>query len=106
MLTLWGAINADGSINSSSGGFSVTNQGPGQYVLSFRTLFNSVPAIVGSQTNFGTIVEMNTDGVVFPFVNTGSATVITGDNKGNQGNRSFSFIAVGDAGANNPQFKA
>jgi len=105
MLTLWGAINKDGSIRNSGGGFNVTKQGNGQYVISFRTLFNDVPAIVGSQTNYGDLGEANTDGVVFPIVDRGSATAITGDGGGKHQDRSFSFIAIGIADRPNPSFK-
>jgi hypothetical protein len=103
--TLWGAINANGTIASSSGGFSVSHQGTGQYVISFRTLFQSTPSIVGSQTNYGALNQNPLDNVVFPFVDTGSATVLTGASNGSLQDRNFSFIAIGNAGAANPKFK-
>ena len=105
MEILWGAINANGTISSSGGGFSVSHQGNGQYVISFRSLFQTVPSIVGSQTNFNNLGENPVDNVVFPIVDTGSATVITGDAQGNHGDRNFSFIAVGNVGGKNPKFK-
>src|ERR1051325_4279921 len=103
MEILWGAINANGTIASSGGGFSVTRQGTGQYVISFRSLFQAVPSVVGSQTNFGGLNENPLDNIVFPIVDTGSATAITGDAQGNHQDRNFSFIAIGNtAGAKNP----
>lgn len=106
MEILWGAINANGTISSSGGGFSVTRQGAGQYVISFRSLFQTIPSIVGSQTSYGNLGESPVDNVVFPLVDTGSATAITGDSNGNHQDRNFSFIAVGNIGsAKNPKFK-
>lgn len=106
-VTLWGEINANGSIVSSGGGFKVFPQQnqPGVYLIVFQTSFNAVPAIVGSQTMYGSIGESNTDGIVFPLVSTDSATAKTGDGSGNAQNRNFSFIAIGVPGAANPKFK-
>jgi hypothetical protein len=105
MEIIWGAINANGTISSSGGGFSVTRQGNGQYVISFRSLFQTVPSIVGSQTNYGNLGESPVDNVAFPLVDTGAATAITGDSQGNRQDRNFSFIAVGKIGPKNPKFK-
>jgi hypothetical protein len=94
--TLWGAINASGSIKSSGGGFTVIHSGTGQYVLSFSPTFSDTPAVVGSQTNLGCLCEDPRDNVAFPFVSNGAATVVTGDSGGNQVDRNFSFIAIGE----------
>lgn len=93
----WGTITADGKIVNSSGDFMVTNIDNGRYTVSFNDHFSSVPAIVGSQNNFGSDSEWNTDGVVFPFVNTNSFQVNTGTGGGGGDlqNRSFAFIAIG-----------
>lgn len=107
MVTLWGEINADGSIASSSGGFKVFPQQnqPGVYLIVFQTSFTTIPGIVGTQTRFGNIAESNTDGIVFPLVSADSATAKTGDGNGNAQNRNFSFIAIGEPGSSNPKFK-
>ena len=92
---LWGAINADGLTLAGSGGFKVSSQGSGKYVISFSAPFNSMPAIVATQTNSGSLSEANTDGVVVPILTTSSATLITGNNKSTPENRNFSFVVVG-----------
>lgn len=106
-VTLWGQINADGSIASSGGGFKVFPQQnqPGVYLITFQTSFTTLPAIVGTQTMFGNVAESNTDGIVFPVVSTDGAYAKTGDGSGNAQNRSFSFIAIGYPGSSNPKFK-
>jgi len=104
-LILWGSINADGTIASGSGGFSVTVQGSGQYVISFRTLFQGVPAMVGSQNRYGALGESSLDNVVFPLVDSGTATALTGDSANHQQPRNFAFIAIGNPGGLNPKHK-
>lgn len=99
---LWGAINADGLTVGGSGGFKVDSQGSGKYVITFATPFNSLPAIVATQTNSGSLSEANTDGVVVPILTTSSATIITGNNKSTPENRSFSFVVVGQPPATSP----
>lgn len=93
-MTISGVVNANGSIASGSG-FSVTRQTTGQYVIDFTQAFSELPAIVGSQTQFGNIGQNTRDNVVFPFVSNGSATALTGDSNGSHTDRSFSFIAIG-----------
>lgn len=97
---LWGVIKPDGKTVSGSGGFTVTQpqDQPGQYVIAFPNQFSSLPAIAATQTNLGNLTESNRDGIVVPVLTTGSATLITGNNKSTPENRSFSFIAIGDKG--------
>jgi len=96
--TSYGVINKDGTINSGSGDFTVTAQGNGEYIISFSPAFKGTPSIVGSQVLFGDTSQWPTDNIVFPFLNGGAATAITGgSDAGNQSNRSFSFIAIGPA---------
>lgn len=101
---LWGTISADGSIISGSGGFWVGYQGPGVYVITFPS-FPNAPAIVGTQTSSGSLSEDSREGMVFPWVNVNYAVAITGDGNGNQQDRSFSFIAIGEATPANPGLK-
>jgi hypothetical protein len=92
---LWGTINADGTIESSSGGFTVTpGDEDGHYAIAFAVPFNTIPSIVGSQIGFGGN-ENPLDNIVFPKLNNEYAKAITGDAQGNARNRSFSFIAIG-----------
>lgn len=93
--TIWGTVNANGTILSGSGDFAVNRTGNGQYQIQFNDDFSATPAIVGSQVLFGNQGESPLDNIVFPFLNKNGATAFTGDSKGNVGDRSFSFIAVG-----------
>jgi hypothetical protein len=109
-LVLWGTINADGESVNNSGGFSVAKKGTGeddegQYEITFTVEFNSMPAIVATQTNSGNLSEANTDGIVVPILTSGSATLITGNNKSTPENRSFSFIAIGEGGSGSAQIR-
>lgn len=102
MEIIWGVVNADGSIASGSGGagdyeFAVINEGPGIYQISFNGNFKGVPAITGSQVMFGSMTESSLDNVVFPYLTEANATAITGASNGAAGNRSFSFIAIGES---------
>ncbi|SUB01875.1 Uncharacterised protein [Pannonibacter phragmitetus] len=102
MTTIWGVVNANGTIASGSGGegdydFAVINEGPGVYQISFNGNFAGLPAITGSQVLWGTLSESPLDNVVFPYLTAASATAITGASNGSQQNRSFSFIAVGES---------
>jgi hypothetical protein len=92
---LWGSIAANGAITNSSGGFTVSNTGPGVYTINFTTPFLVVPAVVATQNNFGSTGESNVDGVAVPVVTTSSAQFVTGDSAGNKGNRAFGFTAIG-----------
>ena len=95
---VWGVVNKDGTINSSGGGFSITHEGEGEYIISFSPEFSATPAITGSQVLYESQGQWPTDGVVFPYLNKGAATAITGGGTdGNRSDRSFSFIAIGPA---------
>ena len=99
--TIWGSINADGSIASGSRGadekhdFSVTPKGPGTYEIGFSSHFVAIPAIVGTQNRYGTAAQNPDDGVVFPEVLSSKCTAVTGASDGVGQNRSFAFIAIG-----------
>lgn len=95
--TVWGVLNKDGSINSSGGGFTVTHQGNGEYIISFSPAFSATPSIVGSQVLFSTTRQDTRDNVVFPYLNSGAATALTGDSGGNHADRPFAFVAIGPA---------
>jgi hypothetical protein len=97
-ITLWGTINADGLIQSGSGGFTVTpGDEDGHYAIAFEVPFNTIPSIVGSQIGFGGN-ENPLDNIVFPALTLSYAKAITGDAQGNARKRSFSFIAMGLSG--------
>jgi hypothetical protein len=91
----WGSVAANGQIISGSNDFTVTNTSSGRYTIAFNQGFASTPAVVGSQNNFDNANQSNLDGVAFPFVNTNSFQINTGDGAGKPGNRSFAFVAIG-----------
>ncbi|NSZ17882.1 hypothetical protein [Agrobacterium vitis] len=93
--TIWGTINANGTILSGSGDFAVSRTGNGQYQIQFNDDFSATPAIVGSQVLGGSLSQNPLDNLVFPFLNKNGATALTGDAHGNQGDRNFSFIVIG-----------
>ncbi|CAL2075556.1 conserved protein of unknown function [Tenacibaculum sp. 190524A02b] len=91
--TIFGTISADGNIISGSG-FSVKKQSTGKYLIDFNENFSEIPAIVGSQTGYGE-GEGPTDVIVFPFLERGFATALTGNGEFIASDRQFSFIAIG-----------
>jgi YVTN family beta-propeller protein len=96
MRTVSGVIGSNGAPAFASGdGFTVIHTGDGQYVIKFNPEFGGAPAIVASQTNLGDMDQNTNDNVVFPFVDKGSATALTGDYHGNHVDRGFSFLARG-----------
>lgn len=92
--TIWGTVAGDGNKISGTG-FSVIRQNDGNYLITFSVPFSGTPTIVGSLTgmNFGGQVPL--DGIVFPFLDSKSATALTGDQFGTLSDRQFSFIAMG-----------
>lgn len=94
-VTVYGTIDKDGNKVSGSG-FESSKQKSGQFLIDFDQKFNAIPAIVGSQTGYDEQNENPLDNVVFPFLNTGSATANTGDASGGLSSRQFSFIAMGE----------
>ena len=95
--TLWGAINADGTVATSSGGFTVKRTDVGTYVIDYTSAgFASIPALVGSQDRFGG-GQSTLDNVVFPNVSNTQATAVTGDSNGKAFDRSFAFSLFGAA---------
>jgi hypothetical protein len=97
-VTIWGAINGDGTIASSSGDFTVTKTGTGTYKISYPGIgFVATPSAVGSQNRFGSNGQSALDNVIFPFVSNTETTVIAGDSKGNASDRNFGFSITGVA---------
>ena len=94
-VTLWGALDKTGTITNGSGGFTVARTDTGRYSISFTTVFQGLPSIVGSPTNHGDLNQNTKDNVVFPQVTDSAALAFTGDENGNKKDRSFSFIAIG-----------
>src|ERR1044072_2991797 len=94
MRITWGTVDKNGT--AVSGGNNVTRDDKGRYRINLGFSSNP-PAIVGSQTRSGNLSEANTDGIVFPTLSGAGATALTGNNVGATDDRSFSFMAVGDA---------
>jgi hypothetical protein len=95
MRTVWGSINSDGTINTSSGDFSMKLNSDNTYTCTFNPPFNACPAMVGSQNRSDYPSQNALDNIVFSHVNVGAATILCGDMYGNKSARSFGFIAVG-----------
>ena len=93
--TIYGTVSKDGEIISGTG-FLVERQSTGTYLIDFEPGFANVPSVVGSQTGYGKIDENTLDSVVFPYINRGSATVLTGNASGDKRDRQFSFTAIGE----------
>ncbi|WP_299627981.1 hypothetical protein [uncultured Tenacibaculum sp.] len=93
--TIYGTVSSNGSIISGSG-FIVQKQNTGTYLIDFEPGFSQTPAVVGSQTGYGSIDENPLDNVVFPYINQGSTTALTADSSGHKKDRQFSFIAIGE----------
>lgn len=96
-MMVYGSIDKNGRITSGSN-FSCHRESNGTYRIVFSLPFSEAPAVVGSQTNFGSMGESTLDQITFPFVYKDSCTVLTGGSSGNAEDRSFSFIAVGPMG--------
>lgn len=92
--TIWGTVAEDGSIISGTG-FSIMRQNEGNYLITFSLPFSGTPAIVGSQTGMGFGGQVPLDGIVFPFLDSQSATAFTADQHGVLKDRQFSFIVMG-----------
>ncbi|PTW61744.1 hypothetical protein C8N35_102460 [Breoghania corrubedonensis] len=93
--TVWGTVSGNGDLLAGAG-CTISKQGTGIYVIDFTTSFSGVPALVGSQTGFGSQGQSPLDNVAFPFLTGGTATAVTGDNQGSKEDRQFSFIAIGN----------
>lgn len=93
--TIWGTISANGR-KISGEGFAVSRRDKGNYLIDFEPSFSSRPAITSSQFGLEKLSEDTRDNVVFPYLEPGSATALTGDSGGNRTDRQFSFIAIGD----------
>jgi hypothetical protein len=102
-VTIWGSIAANGTISSGSRdpdgddyNFTVTHNSTGEYGITFKGNFIAMPAVVGSQNNYGQEdSESPLDNIVFPVVGTDSAIAVVGDASGKRQDRSFAFIAIG-----------
>jgi|SRR5581483_7567725 len=95
--TIWGVVNADGSIASGTG-YKVDKLDSGVYTVLFNVSFNSLPAVVTTQLYPN---ERDTrggdprDNSVVGYISTDRCRVITGEDDGDKVDRAFSFIAMG-----------
>jgi hypothetical protein len=95
--TIWGVVNADGSILSGTG-YKADKMDAGVYTIFFTTPFNSVPAVVTTQLFPN---EPNThggdprDNSVVGYITNDRCRVITGQDNGDKVDRAFSFVAIG-----------
>src|SRR6185436_5356939 len=101
-VTAFGTTNP--SIHSGNG-FTVVRVDRGVYLIDFKDgLFNDTPALVATQqysgnsnwNDFSSVGGNTKDNVTIIALDRIHAKLKTGDNDGNQQDRNFSFIAIGD----------
>lgn len=105
--TIYGNVNADGSIHSGSGDFQVIPEGTnGVYTLIFKQSFSSIPTVILTQkysnspsnwTDFPSDGGDTRDNAVLIAVNQDKAKLKTGDSTGGGTDRDFGFMATGGA---------
>lgn len=99
---IFGNINADGSVYSGSGDFSVVAEGDnsGEYTIIFRNPFSEVPSTSAIQ-NYPTWNDFRSNGgdtrdnVTLIAIDKDKVKLKTGDSNGLGVDRNFSFIVVG-----------
>lgn len=92
IVTVWGIVNADGSIASGSGDFTATKTGTGKYEIQFTTQYTQRPAVLAMQIHNGNLK----DGCLAAEVTTSKCTILTGEEDGSRSSRTFSFTATGN----------
>jgi hypothetical protein len=94
-----GTVQANNTI-AGGGGFTVTKNGGGRYIITFATPFSDMPSVTVAQihpsTNTGnTDSGSTTDNAVIYGISNTMVKIATGDGSGNRTDRAFSFIAIG-----------
>lgn len=98
--TIYGCINADGSIRSGSSGFNPTKLEKGIYLITFCSCFCNTPAVVVTQNypdweSFSSGGGSTRDNAVIIAVNKDKVKIKTGNGDGDPIDRNFTFIAIG-----------
>ncbi|WP_298417277.1 hypothetical protein [uncultured Kordia sp.] len=99
LVHIYGNINADGTIHSSSGDFKVVNEGGGFYKVTFDDSFKTIPTAVAAQNfrewdDFRYESGSPLDNTVLVALDKSKFKVLTGGNN-NRASRNFTFIAIG-----------
>ncbi|MBP1764942.1 MAG: hypothetical protein H6Q70_281 [Firmicutes bacterium] len=99
--TIYGCVNADGSVHSGSECFNPTKLETGIYLITFRSCFCTTPAVVLTQNypdweSFSSSGGSTRDNVVIIAVNKDKVKVKTGNGDGDPTDRNFTFIAIGE----------
>lgn len=98
--TIFGNVNADGTIESNADGFSVEKAGTGLYLIKFDQPFGQIPSVSLTQ-NFPSWNDFNAgggstlDNCVIVAVSQQQLKVKTGGDSGDADDRNFSFIVIG-----------
>lgn len=98
---MWGAINANGTIQAGSG-FDCKKVGTGEYLVDWDTPFSSMPAVLLTQ-NYRNWDAFDYDGgdtrdnAVLIAADGNAFKLETGGSDGKRSDRNFTFIAIGPA---------
>jgi len=98
--TIFGTVNADGTINSGKG-FKVVHDDTGEYSILYNSDFQQQPAVVVTQNHpswndFTSDGGKTTDNATVIASDKGRVKIKTGNGDGNARDRNFNFICVGD----------
>lgn len=101
--TIWGCVNADGTLHSATPGVEVAHEGPGLYTVRFGVEFETAPAVALTQNypgwdDFASEGGNTRDNAVLVAADAERCRVATGDKNGARVDRNFTFIAVGSIG--------
>lgn len=98
---IFGAVNADGTIQSGSGGFEIAHDDKGEYTIVYLQPFKSQPVVVVTQNypswdNFSSDGGSTKDNCVVVASNNAKVKIKTGGDSGSASDRNFNFISIGD----------
>lgn len=96
--TVYGLVGGGGEVLSGSGDFRVQRSDMGLYTIDFTRAFNTMPAVIATQS-YPSDVESpggdTRDNAVVVGITTERFRIKTGDPAGAPSDRSFSFVAIG-----------
>lgn len=97
---VYGNINADGTIKSGSGDFTVVQEGNGEYTIVFTQAFANMPTVVTTQNykdwdDFTYNGGSTYDNTVIIAISNSKFKMQAGGGSGSKTERNWTFIAVG-----------
>ncbi|MCW0453767.1 hypothetical protein [Xanthomonas sacchari] len=91
-----GVVGADGAVRNGAG-YAVAHVSTGHYLVSFQPPFQALDGVSVTQIYPGD--GSTCDNAVIIRLDAGEVLLKTGDGGGNQSDRDFSFVAIGQGGA-------